>query len=289
MKEILPELQAFDEYLTLKNFSKSTRKSYRCALKQFLLWRVKNGYLGQLDQQQARAYILQRYAQNLKWQTINGDYSALMKYFRYVKKITWNIDHIPRPRKERSLPRIIAIEDVEKIIAHAASLKQQTFMCLLYATGIRLSEALNLEVSHIDGKRKQILIKRGKGAKDRYVDLPEKMLFMLRHYYKMYRPQKYLFYGNDRTQQLAPRSAQHILQVAAKKAGINKNVSPHTFRHSYATHHLENGTDLVYLQQQMGHKHLKTTAKYIHLMQSQSWRINHPIVKLQIEYHPKIT
>ncbi|MEZ4888649.1 MAG: tyrosine-type recombinase/integrase [Chitinophagales bacterium] len=287
MKSISEELQSLDDHLKLKNYSVATRKSYGCALKQFLHWRIKQGFLTPLDQSQARRYILYRYDQDLKWQTINGDYSALLHYYRDVKKLSWDVEHIPRPRKERQLPRIISKQAVEKMISHAPNLKHQAFLCLLYGTGIRLSEALNLKITDIDGQRKQIFI-RGKGAKDRYVDLPECLLLLLRHYYKMYRPITYLFNGAVRGEQLAHRSAQHLIQQIRKAANIQKTVSPHTFRHCYATHHLENGTDLLYLQKQLGHKQLKTTARYIHLVKTYSWRIHHPIATLQISYHNRI-
>ncbi len=115
MKSIGEELQALDDYLKLKNYSVATRKSYGCALKQFLHWRIKKGVSDLLDQIQARQYILHRYDQGLKWQSINGDYSAMLRYFRDVKKLLWDVEHIPRPRKERQLPRIIS-KDVERTL-----------------------------------------------------------------------------------------------------------------------------------------------------------------------------
>ncbi|MFK7906820.1 MAG: tyrosine-type recombinase/integrase, partial [Chitinophagales bacterium] len=274
-------------YLQLKNYSLATRKSYGCALKQFLHWRIKKAFANDLDQTQARQYILYRYDQGLKWQTINGDYSAMLHYYRDVKKLIWDVEHIPRPRKERQLPRIISKEAVQKIISHAPNLKHQAFICLLYGTGIRLSEALYLKITDIDGERKQIFI-RGKGAKDRYVDLPECLLLLLRHYYKMYRPISYLFNGEAKGDRLAPRSAQHLIKEICKTANIQKSVSPHTFRHSYATHHLENGMDLLYLQKQLGHKQLKTTARYIHLVKTYAWHIHHPIANIQLKYNIRI-
>ena len=286
------EVGLLDDYMTLKNYSKSTRKAYCCALKQFLKWRLKQGFspnLSDLDHLQARQYILYRYDLGKRWQTINGDYSAMLKYFRYVKKLDWDFDNLPRPRREGQLPRIISKGDVKKLIDHAPNLKHQTFICLLYGTGIRLGEALNLQITHIDGERKQLLIARGKGAKDRYVDIPDCLLVLLRHYYKMYRPLVYLFNGKLRTDPLAPRSAQYLIKETCKLAKIQKAVSPHTFRHCYATHHLENGTDLIYLQGQLGHKHLKTTAKYIHLMKHHSWRINHPLANMELKYNGRIS
>lgn len=281
-------VQSLDQYLVLKNYSPATRKAYSCALRKFLEWRSAQGFSNDLQQEDARQYILHRYKEGKKWQTINGDYSALMRYFRHVKGLEWKVEHLPRPRKERRLPRILSKPDVSKLISHASNLKHQTFICLLYGTGIRLGEALNLKIADIDGQRKQLLIANGKGAKDRYVDIPDCLLVLLRHYYKLYRPHTYLFNGKLRVKPLAPRSAQHILKEAAKNAGITKTVYPHILRHCYATHHLENGTDLVYLQQQLGHKHLKTTAKYVHLMKSHSWRIHHPIADLELNYHTRI-
>lgn len=289
MIAITKEVQALDDYMKLKNYSVSTRKSYRCALKQFLYWRVDQGFTQGIDQDEARAFILHRYDQGLKWQTINGDYSAIMKYFRYVKHLDWDVDNIPRPRKERQLPRIISKEMVLKIINNAPNLKHQVFICLLYGTGLRLGEALNLKISDIDGQRKQLLVAKGKGAKDRYVDLPDSLLLLLRHYYKLYRPIKYLFNGDCKGTKLAPRSAQHLIKVICKRINFDKSVSPHTFRHCYATHHLENGSDLLYLQRQLGHKQLKTTAKYIHLVKHFAWHIQHPIASMEIAYNTRIS
>lgn len=287
MNTIHKELEAFDNYLQLRNYSIATRKSYGCCLKQFLHWRIKQGFSSPLDQNQARQYILYRYDQGLKWQSINGDYSALLRYYRDVKKLSWDVEHLPRPRKERRLPRIISKEAVEKMISRASNLKYQSFICLLYGTGIRLSEALHLKITDIDGERKQVFI-RGKGAKDRYVDLPECLLLLLRHYYKMYRPITYLFNGAVKGTPLSARTAQHLVKQTRKAANIQKNVSPHTFRHCYATHHLENGTDLLYLQKQLGHKQLKTTARYIHLVKTYSWRIHHPIATIELKYNTPI-
>lgn len=159
-------------------------------------------------------------------------------------------------------------------------------MTLLYATGLRLSEALNLEITHIDGDRKQIRVVKGKGAKDRYITLPNELLEVLRGYWKAYRPQKYLFNGRYRGSQWQQRSAQHALEQARQQANIDRKVSPHVLRHCYATHHLENGTNLVYLKDQLGHKNLKTTARYIHLCASYQKKVNHPIKRMELLFRP---
>jgi len=161
-------------------------------------------------------------------------------------------------------------------------------MVLLYSTGLRLSEALSLRLTDIDGQRLQIRVVKGKGAKDRYVDIPPTLLPVLRDYYKAYRPQHLLFNGKVVGLAWAKRSAQWSIQHARSAAGIARVVSPHVFRHCFATHHLESGTNLVYLQKQLGHKNLKTTAKYIHLCQRYQHQVCHPIADMRITYRTTI-
>lgn len=288
MQDYQKHLEAFDAHLTLKNFSKATRSAYGCALRQFFVYREQQAIIGTFSQKQARDYILFRYNQGLKWQTINGDYSAMYKFYREVLGLPWDVKHIPRPRKERSLPPVLSQQEVQLLIENGAIFKHQVFMTLLYCTGLRLSEALHLRLADIDGQRLQIRVIKGKGAKDRYVEMPPFLLQLLRNYYKVYRPQQYLFNGKKTGQPWAQRSAQWSIQNARKQAGIQRSVSPHVLRHCYATHHLENETNLVYLKQQLGHKHLKTTAKYIHLCKSYQQQVRHPIADMAISYRTTI-
>ena len=129
---------------------------------------------------------------------------------------------------------------------------------------------------------------KGKGAKDRYVEMPIELLKLLREYYKVYRPKEYLFNGKYLGCLWANRSAQWSIYQAREASGIAQRVSPHVFRHCYATHHLEGGTNLVYLKEQLGHKNLKTTAKYIRLCKSYPKRVHHPIVEMEIVYQPNL-
>lgn len=288
MEAYQKHLTDFDAHLTLKNFSKATRSAYGCALRQFFAYRKKLDFQGDFTQEQARSYILHRYSQGLKWQTINGDYSAMFKFYREVLGISWDVKHIPRPRKERSLPPVLSQQEVQKLIEHGAIFKHQVFMALLYSTGLRLSEALNLRVEDIDGQRLQIRVVKGKGSKDRYVAIPSCMLDLLRTYYRMYRPHKYLFNGKRQGQRWANRSAQWSVKTARAAAGVEREVSPHVFRHCYATHHLESGTNLVFLKEQMGHKHLKTTGRYISLCKSYQHQVNHPLAGMGIRYRTSL-
>ena len=282
MKTTSAYIQDLREWLVLRNYSGSTISAYTCALYQFLEWRQGEGLGVTFSQEDVRRYLLHRYDQGRRWQTINGDYSSLQKFYVHILGQAWNVDHLPRPRKEISLPPILSIREVERLINAGRSLKHQAFMSLLYGTGLRLSEGLSLQVSQIDGERRQLHVVKGKGSKDRYVSMPTALLDILRTYYQVYRPEKYLFNGKHRSSRWANRSAQHAVEQARRAAGIDRTVSPHVLRHCYATHHLENGTNLVYLKEQLGHKNLKTTARYIRLCVEYQHRVKHPLSELEL-------
>jgi integrase/recombinase XerD len=285
MEENQKQLAAFESHMILKNFSKATRSSYGCALRQFFDYRGKQGITGDFTQEQARSYLLHRYGRGLKWQTINGDYSAMYKLYREVLGLDWDVRHIPRPMKERPLPRLLSVETVQKLIESGSSFKHQVFMTLLYGTGLRISEALHLRLGDIDGQRLQIHVVKGKGSKDRYVEMPACLLTLLRQYYLSYRPEVYLFNGKTGGQPWAVRTAQWAIKNARKRAGISQEATAHVFRHCYATHHLESGTNLVFLKEQMGHNDLKTTSKYIRLCKPYYRQVEHPIAGMDITYH----
>lgn len=270
------------DWMKLRNYSAATISAYSSALRQFLRWRESCGLGPKPVLKDARAYLLHRYDQGRRWQTINGDYSAMQKFYVQVLGRAWNVDHIPRPRRERTLPAILSKKEVQRLIENGRTYKHQVFMVLLYATGLRLSEALNLELSHVDGQRGQLRVVKGKGAKDRYVALPPTLLVLLRDYYRQYRPEQYLFNGKYAASKWAQRSAQYAIGQARKGARIEREVSPHILRHCYATHHLEGGTNLVYLKEQLGHKNLKTTARYVHLCVNYHRQVRHPLTDMKL-------
>jgi len=261
--------------------------NYGNALAQFLRWKMKHGSLESLCEEDVKEYLVWRYDNGSGWQTINAAYSSIRKYYESVLGMPWKVRNLPRPRKETVLPWLISVKKVHHLLSHCRSLRDQAFLCLLYGTGLRLGEALNLEIRQIDGDRNKLLVKRGKGHKDRYVDIPESFLKLLRHYYMEYVPVKFLFNGKKPGDRLASRTAQHLIKKNCKDCGLGDSVSAHTFRHCYATHHLEGGTNIVYLQQQLGHRYLKTTARYIHLLKEHTWQIKHPLASMVIEYRPR--
>ena len=276
-------IEEFKELMILKHFSKSTILTYSQIVLQFVAWWKSLPDQPAMSDDIVRKYLLLRFEQGKEWQTVNSDYSAIQKWFKNVLMLPWSLKKLPRPKKEKRLPDILSKEDILKIIEAAATFKHQVLLLTIYITGIRLSEVINLKIEDVDGNRKQIRINKGKGNKDRLVLIPQYLLEILRIYYKAVRPQIYLFNGHLVGRPYSQRSVQLAMQEAKKRAGVQKRGSVHTLRNCYATHHLEGGTDLVFLQDQMGHKNLRTTIRYIGLCVERKKYINHPINGMSIK------
>lgn len=278
--------ESFRDWMTLRNYASATIKSYSSHLRQFLLWRQRLGKAEEIEQEEIKAYLTERSDQGLSWRTINVIYSALRMYLTDVLRREWSVEHLPRPRKEKTLPTILSVSEVERLINAATMLKHQAFMALLYGTGLRLSEALELRIKDIDGDRAQLRVSKGKGKKDRYVHLAPALLTTLRTYYKAYRPQQYLFNGSYPGGRWHNRAAQYAIERAAVAAGIIRPVSAHILRHCYATHHLEAGTSILFVKEQLGHANLTTTARYLHLCVNYQQQVHHPLGELSLQLRP---
>jgi site-specific recombinase XerD len=182
-----------------------------------------------------------------------------------VLRRQWDEFDIRRPKLDKKLPVVLSQNEVMRIIDNAANLKQRTFIALIYSGGLRVSELMNLKITDIDSVRMQIHIRSGKGAKDRYVMLSKKILILLREYWNRYRPQEHLFEGATRGKAIAVRTIQHAFTQAVIKSGMLKRPSIHTLRHSFATHLLEKGVNIIAIQKLLGHNNIKTTTIYTHL------------------------
>lgn len=284
MENYLDLLKAYRDYLRLKNFSEQTQKSYLRTIANFYDYVMVNG-LGKIgDESKAQQYLLYRLDNKKSWSTLNGDYSSLRKFHKEILGVPWSLRKLPRPRKDKSLPSVLSQREVIALIENARLYKHQVFLSFVYGTGLRLSEALSVLLTDIDGDRKQIRINKGKGHKDRIVLIPECLLELLRRYYIRCRPVDYLFNGKRKGDPYSRRAAQWIIIQSRRRCGLKKTATIHTLRHCYATHHIENGTSLVYLQQQLGHKHLRTTAKYVHLCPEIAHYIHHPLASMEIRY-----
>jgi len=198
---------------------------------------------------------------------------ALKFFFKYTVKREWNLLQMIRCDRERRLPDVLSIDEVQAIICHCRTLHNQTYLWTVYSCGLRLGEALCLQVGDIDGQRMMIHVHRGKGAQDRYVPLPESTLQMLRVYWLRHRNPVWLFpaLGRDlkaastATRPMPRSSVQGALRRVVVQLGFGKRVSMHTLRHSWATHALEAGVNLRLIQRYLGHRSLQTTTLYLHL------------------------
>jgi integrase/recombinase XerD len=189
---------------------------------------------------------------------------------------------IDRPNKEKTLPSVLSTQEVIDILKQTENIKHKAILMTIYSAGLRISESINLKFKDIDSDRMQIRVEQGKGKVDRYSLLSEKTLIILREYYKQYRPTVWLFEGVKKGEQYSTRSIQQIFQDAVRNAGITKDVSVHTLRHSFATHLLENGTDLRYIQSLLGHANSKTTEIYTYITTKGFDQIKSPLDMLVI-------
>ena len=196
--------------------------------------------------------------------------------FRIVQDKTIDIDKIHRPKKAKTLPNVLSKEEVKKMLEAPVNTKHKMMLCLIYSCGLRCGGLLALKPVHIDSKRNVLLIKNAKGQKDRIVPLSPKILEMLREYYKTYQLSVFLFEGQIKGNPYDARSLQQVLKQSLKRAGIQKPVTLHWLRHSYATHLLESGTDLRYIQGLLGHSSSKTTEIYTHVSTKSLQQIKSP-------------
>jgi integrase/recombinase XerD len=211
----------------------------------------------------------------------NQSINAIKFYYEKVLGGQRKFYFIDRPAKEKTLPSVLSTEEVIEILRGTENIKHKAILMTIYSAGLRISEAINLKIKDIDSDRMQIRVEQGKGKVDRYTLLSEKTLLILRQYFKEYRPSIWLFEGVKKGEQYSTRSIQNIFQAAVKKTNIIKDVSVHTLRHSFATHLLENGTDLRYIQNLLGHANSKTTEIYTHVTTKGFDQIKSPMDKLE--------
>lgn len=249
--------------MRIRNFSPHTIDCYTRAVAQFAKHFGKSP--DRLGIEHVRDYQLFLLEKKVSWSTFNVAVCSLNFFYKATLRREWNNTHIPFPRKERKLPVVLSVDEIAAFFAVIKNLKHWTIFTLLYATGLRISEALHLKVDDIDSKRMVVRVRQGKGKKDRYVPLSPTLLAALREYWKVYRPDTWLFAGKIPGQPLTSSAVERLCPMLRKKAGIKKPVTPHTMRHSFATHLLEAGTDLRTIQLLLGHGSLNSTAVYLHV------------------------
>lgn len=279
-EEAILQIQKFTNWLNSKRYSPNTIKTYTEALKSFLLF-FKEKPIAQITNDDVICYNNQFILQNnLSSSYQNQIVNAIKLYFATILDTKIVIDKIHRPRREKVLPNVLSKEEIKQILNAHTNLKHKTMLSLIYSCGLRCGELLALQPFHIDSKRNIVLLKNSKGKKDRIVPLSPKILEMLREYYKAYKPVTYLFEGQTKGFPYDARSLQQILKQALQKSGITKPVTLHWLRHSYATHLLETGTDLRYIQELLGHNSSKTTEIYTHVSTKSIQQIKSPFDNL---------
>jgi len=257
-----PLRQRMLEDMQIRNFSTNTQKLYIGQVRRFAdHFGVSPDRLGPKHIREYQAHLVRRGA---RYGSLHQLGSALRFFYGVTLGRSVIIPEIPLPRRPRKLPVVLSQEEVAAMIAAAHNLKHRVLISTIYACGLRLSEVLNLGVADIDSKRMVLIVEQGKGKKDRLVPLPPQLLELMREYWRAYRPYPWLFEGRG-TEPLNRRTAQEICTHAALEAGISKRVSPHILRHSFATHHMEAGTNMRTIQLLLGHRGLQSTAIYTHV------------------------
>lgn len=275
-KEIMSEM---DKQLSLKGFTEKTKKVYIGHARRFLEYIDKTE--NKLNRKDVETYMYNLLSDcECSHSYVNQSISSIKFLYKYVLRKGDVIYQLPRPKKEKKLPNILSEGEVVRILNSVKNYKHKAILYTIYSSGLRLGEVVRLEVEDIDSERMLIHVKQGKGKKDRYTILSQSALEMLRIYARIEKPKKWLFPGGKEGSFLTERSVQKIFKKACEKAKINKKASVHTLRHSFATHLLEGGTDLRYIQELLGHKSSKTTEIYTHVSKTSLNRIVSPLDKL---------
>lgn len=262
------------QLLRLKAYSPKTISSYVYYNTAFLNFANKSAR--QITGQNIKDYLLFLVDKGVSSATVNLAYNALKFYYHHFYKRRFFVD-IPRAKKDKKLPVVLSKREVQRMIEVTDNLKHKFLIQFLYSTGIRVSEVVKIKMSYIDFDRKLVLIRNGKGKKDRYTLLADLLISTLKEQRKIKVRDKYLFTGRDRKKHLNVMSVQKVVKAAAEKAGLAKNVSAHTLRHSFATHLLEQGTDIRYIQELLGHRRLETTQIYTKVSNKNLSDIKNPL------------
>lgn len=279
-----PLRQRMLDDMAIHNFAPFTQSSYVRAVKNLA------GYFGAppdtLSFEDVRDYRLHLVSRGLKVATINQIMCALRFFFGVTLKRGQVADQIPLARKTEPLPTVLSPTDVSRFLNAFRNIKHRTVFATIYAAGLRVSEAASLTVADIDSARMVIHVRQGKGRKDRYVMLSAQLLGILRTYWKAVRPKHYLFPGPDPDRPITVRSLQRFCRVAADATGLDKSVTVHTLRHSFATHLLEQGVSIRVIQDLLGHRHINATTRYAQVALATIRQVQSPLDVLNIGAAP---
>jgi site-specific recombinase XerD len=275
-----PLRQRMIEDMELKQMPKNTQRAYIrnvAALAQFF-----GKSPDQLNREQIRKYLVYLVREK---KCAGSTYRQILSSIRFFYGKTlgkdWVVPGIQQTRVEKKLPVVMSMDEVDRFFEALKSLKYRAILMAAYAGGLRVSEVVKLRVGDIDSDRMMVRIDQGKGGKDRYVPLARRLLVVLREYWKAARPEGYLFPGRKPGRHITETTVYNNCRRAAKDAGLKKHIYTHTLRHSFATHHLDNGTNVRTIQMLLGHKNLNTTAIYTHVSNKQIESATSPLDLLE--------
>lgn len=286
-------LRLYVKYLKGKRYSESTVKTYFTLLADFIDY-IQKKPLNELSNKDVELFIEDVFIpRKLSVSTQRQLISAIKLFKAFYPECAIDEVRLTRPRKDKILPTVLSKEEVIDLLRCTKNLKHRAVLSMIYSAGLRISELLNLELKNIDVDRRQIIVKNAKGRKDRHIILAESFIPLMINYITSYVPKKYFVEGVVEGEKYSAESIRSFLKTACKLAHITKKVTPHTLRHSYATHLLENGIDLRYIQELLGHAKPETTMIYTHVSKKDLLQIKSPLDMalkslVQTNDHPNI-
>ena len=268
--------QRMREDMQLRGLSPITQEAYITRVTLFAQYFKK--LPDKLGEKEVREYLLHLINErHLSHGAVNLTYYALRFIYEVTLKRPWEVKKLPHPKTRKRLPVILNKGEVQRILSVTTNLKHKTILMLAYSSGLRVSEAVHLKVSDIDTARMTVMVREGKGSKDRYTMLSKVALETLIQYLRQYRPTSWLFPGMTPGKPLSRKSMALVIRAAKERAGIAKQATMHSLRHAFATHLLEAGADLHQVQLLLGHRSLRSTAVYLHVSREALSKITSPL------------
>jgi len=271
-----------EEELRLRGMSEKTVMSYVGTVRRFAEHYGRSP--DRLGREEVRAYLVYLTGERkLAPSSVNLALSALRFFYVDVLGRELAVARLPRPKRKQPLPVVLSEAEVTRLLGAPMSLKLRSILMTLYSAALRLGEATRLQPTDVDSESMSIHIHDAKGGRDRTVMLSGKLLLVLREYWKLYRPRHWLFYGKTKEKPIDPRTVQKRIAGVAQSVGLRKRVTPHTLRHSCATHLMEHGASLRHIQELLGHKSLRTTQRYTHISPARVAAMLSPLDRLPLD------